>query len=40
MFDAETGWLIGVTNWGNGRTTDALFSSSWADELTKRLQVE
>jgi hypothetical protein len=37
LFDADTGYLLGVTNWGSGRKTHSLYSSSWADTLTKEI---
>jgi len=37
MFDAETGMLVAVTNWGRGNVTDALHSSSWETALVKVL---
>jgi len=39
LFDGETGYLVGITNWGpmDGRRTEALFVSSWLPELVKWL---
>lgn len=37
MFDAETGYLVGLTNWGTGRTTESLAVKTWRGELTKRI---
>lgn len=39
MFDAETGMLIGTTNWGpkDGSRTEALAASTWKAELSKWL---
>jgi len=37
LFDAETGWLIAVTNWGGPRGTEALHVSTWLSALRKNL---
>jgi hypothetical protein len=38
LFDTQTGLVIGITNWGSGRTTESLFSETWLNALKAALR--
>jgi len=38
LFDDATGYLIGITNWGTGRTTQSLNVSAVREEIIARLK--